>query len=81
MRVRAKHIVLGVIIFAAVSLGTYPLLKHPRVFSICKDIDLNSGDVREQINACFLRIKDEVQTTPFSREVRRLGIAVPEERR
>jgi hypothetical protein len=31
--------------------------------------------------ACFLKIKDEIQTTPFSQEARRLGIDVPQERK
>lgn len=81
MRIRPRHIILGIIIFAAAFFGIYPSLANPRVFSICQDIDLNSGDIQEQINVCFVRIKDEVQTTPFSREVRRLGIVVPQERR
>jgi len=56
-------------------------LDVPRVFSINSDFDLNNGDVRVQNYACFLKIKDEIQTTPFSQEVRRLGIDVPQERK
>ena len=57
------------------------LLGVPRVFSINKDFDLNSGDEGVYVYVCFLKIKDEIHTTPFSREIRRLGIAVPQERK
>jgi hypothetical protein len=57
------------------------LLGFPRVFSINSDFDLNSGDVRDYTYVCFLKINEEIQTTPFSQEVRRLGIDVPQERK
>jgi len=53
----------------------------PRIFSINKDFDLNSGDERVYVYVCFLKIKDKIHVTPFSQEVRRLGIAVPKERK
>jgi hypothetical protein len=57
------------------------LLGVPRVFSINRDFDLNSGDVRYYTYVCFLKINEDIQTTPFSQEVRRLGIDVPQERK
>ena len=80
MRIKARRIVLSIIILSILLLGMYPLLGHPRVFSIKDDCDINSGDVRRQIYVCFFRIKNEIHETAFSREVRRLGILVGEER-
>lgn len=80
MRIRLRHIVLTIIILSILLLCMYPLLGHPRVFSVHRDIDINSGDVRVEIYACFFRIKNEIQVTPFSQEIRRLGIRVPEKR-
>lgn len=57
------------------------LLGFPHIFSINRGLDLNSGDERVYVYVCFLKIKDDIKTTPFSREVRRLGIAVPQERK
>jgi len=81
VKVRAKHVGPGIIIISILGLVLCPLLSDPRLFSSCQDIDLNSGDIRVQVNVCFMQVKNEIQTTPFSREVRRLGIAVPQERR
>jgi hypothetical protein len=56
-------------------------MDYPRVFSINTDIDVNSGDTRLRMYICFLQIKHEIQTTPFSQEVRRLAIDVRQERK
>ena len=65
---------------ALLLIGIFILLVHPRVFITNTYMDVNSGDVRAVTTLRGLRIWDNVRTTPFSREVRRLGIAVPKDR-
>ena len=43
-------------------------------------IDLNSGECRYQRYVFSLKVKDKITATPFSEEVRRLGIEIPNER-
>ena len=45
------------------------------------DIDVNSGDLRLQDYLFSFKIMDEIRETPFSLEVRRLGIPVGENRK
>jgi len=57
-----------------------PLSGRPFVYSSIGDIDINSGDLRWQTYLFSLLIKEEIQETYFSREVRRLGIPVGQDR-
>jgi hypothetical protein len=57
-----------------------PLLGHPWVFIRYTDVDLNSGDLRTQVRVCTLAVKTEIKPSNLSREVRRLGINVPDTR-
>lgn len=43
-------------------------------------IDVNSGDIARQTYLCGRQINEDIQESAFSREVRRLGIAVPKGR-
>ena len=43
-------------------------------------IDVNSGDIARQTYLCGRQISEDIQESAFSREVRRLGIAVPKGR-
>jgi hypothetical protein len=83
MRMRIIYLILIIVVLVLLLLGVCKefLLGFPRVYSINMDFDLNSGDVRWYTYACFLKIKDEIKTTQFSKEVRRLGIDVPQERK
>lgn len=56
------------------------LLVHPRIFITNTYVDVNSGDLKMETTICGLRIWNRIRKTPFSREVRRLGIAVPQDR-
>ncbi|MFC1637218.1 hypothetical protein ACFL5Z_20560 [Planctomycetota bacterium] len=74
--IRFHHLLLSFLVFLLLVMSVYFLLDLPHVFNISRDIDVNSGDVRVKIEVCYFRIKDEIQKTPFSEEVRRLGINV-----
>jgi hypothetical protein len=43
-------------------------------------VDITSGDDRYRVYFCCIPVKSEIGESPLSREVRRLGIAVPAER-
>ena len=84
MKIKIRYFIISLVallLLVLLVVCVYFLLGVPRVFSINSDFDLNSGDERVQIYACFLKIKDEIKTTPFSQEVRRLGIDVPKDRK
>lgn len=81
MRIRIIHLILIIVVLLLLVVCVEFLLGFPRVFSINRDFDLNSGDVRWYTYVCFLKIKDEIKTTQFSQEVRRLDIDVPQERK
>ena len=81
MKIKIRYFVISLVVLLLLVVCVDFLLGFPRVFSINRDFDLNSGDERVYIYACFLKIKDKIQTTPFSREIRRLGIDIPQERR
>jgi hypothetical protein len=72
----ARILLLGILL-AVVLLWLHPLLGHPWIFSAHEDIDINSGDIRHQVYVCSFRVKDGIEESAFSREVRRLGIAIP----
>ena len=80
MRIKTIHLILTIVALLLLVMCVYYLLGFPRVFSINKDFDLNSGDIRVYEYICFLKIKDEIQVTPFSQEIRRLSIDIPKER-
>jgi hypothetical protein len=81
MKIKVRYIVLIIVLLLLLVVFLDYLLGFPRVFSINRDFDLNSGDERMYVYVCFLKIKDDIQVTPFSQEIRRLGIAVPKERK
>lgn len=80
MTIKIEHLVLTIVTLLLLVVCVYYLLGFPRVFSINKDFDLNSGEIRVYEYICFLKIKDEIQVTPFSQEIRRLSIDVSKER-
>ncbi len=49
-------------------------------YIVCTEIDLNSGDVRDTRSFLDRRSRYEIYETNLSREVRRLGIPIPEKR-
>jgi len=71
--VRRAVIVAGI---AVIVLSLLPLLGHPWVFHTLTLIDVNSGDTLLQTYVCGFQVGEEVQTTPFSREVRRIGVPI-----
>lgn len=81
MKIKIRYFVISIVVLLLFVVCVDYLLGFPRVFSINKEFDLNSGDERVYVYVCFLKIKDEIHATPFSQEVRRLGIAVPQERK
>lgn len=81
MKIKIRHLLFILVVLLLLVVCVDFLLGFPRVFSINTDFDLNSGDERVYVYVCFLKIKDEIQTTPFSQEVRRIGIDVPQERK
>lgn len=81
MKTQGRHLLFGIVLLLMLIVCICFLLDYPHVFSINRDIDINSGDVRVRMYICFLRIKDEVQKTSFSQEVLRLAIDVPQERK
>jgi hypothetical protein len=50
-------------------------------FARCSEVDLNSGDIRTQEYSSDGSLKATISETSLSREVRRLGIQVPEGRK
>jgi len=60
-----------------VLLLSWPLLGQPWIFCRGTDIDINSGDTRHGVYVLSLCMKNEIQESDLSREVRRLGIAIP----
>ncbi len=79
MKNKTRRITISIVILVVLVCLMYLLLRHPRAYSIIGDVDINSGDVRTQKYVCLVRIKNEINTTRFSREVRRLGIEIPED--
>jgi hypothetical protein len=80
MRKRTENIIVILVIGSILVALLVPLLGDPRVYRIDKSIDANSGDLRVQVYICSLQTKSYVESTPFSREVRRLGIPLVENR-
>jgi len=81
MKIKIRYLLFILVALLLLAVCVEFLLGVPRVFSINTDFDLNSGDVRVYTYFCYLKIKDEIKTTPFSQEVRRLGVEVPQERK
>ncbi|MFC1604886.1 hypothetical protein ACFL5F_07655 [Planctomycetota bacterium] len=81
MKIKIRYLLFILLALLLLAVCVEFLLGFPRVFSINRDFDLNSGDVRWYTYACFLKIKDEIKTTQFSQEIRRLGIEIPLERK
>jgi hypothetical protein len=81
MKIKIRYLLFILVALLLLVVCVEFLLGFPRVFSINSDFDLNSGDERVYTYVCLLKIKEEIQTTPFSQEVRRLGIDVPPERK
>ena len=81
MKIKIRYFVISLVALLLLVVCVDFLLGFPRVFSINKDFDLNRGDERVYVYVCFLKIKDEIQATPFSQEIRRLDIDVSQERK
>ena len=68
-------VVAGLLLFFA------PMLcRQSSVFCRGADIDINSGDTRHTVHVFSLCVKNEIQESDLSREVRRLGIDIPPSR-
>lgn len=84
MKINAKLLIFGFLISVFIFLilvCLIPFLNSPRFFCTYKDFDLNSGDIRKSSFLCSLLINEKIQKTPFSRELRRLGMPVSEKRK
>jgi hypothetical protein len=66
----------GVLLLVAVMLPSYPW-----VYSVQIDVDRNSGDLLYCTCILGRRVGERIEASPFSNEVRRVGISVPESRR
>ncbi len=82
MRKRSLYCVLGataavilVLLFLQFVLPVARL--NPWAFSFREAIDINSGDVGHWTYVCGLRIREDIQTSAFSQELRRVGVKVP----
>ena len=80
MRIRAENVIVSLSIGLVLVALLVPLLGDPRLYRIDKYIDANSGDLRVQVYICSLQAESYVKSTPFSKEVRRLGIPIAENR-
>ena len=56
------------------------LYSQPWMFIRQTDLDINSGDLRYEVRVCYVPIRREISESVLSREVRRLGIAIPTKR-
>ena len=68
--------VLGASLLLVLLFCLWPLLNHPWILDTRTAVDINSGGFREETSIFGIRIADEVRTSVFSIEVRRLGIQV-----
>jgi len=80
MKPKTRHITLSFAAILLVILGAWALLPTAGIYRVHRDVDVNTGDIRKQSYVCFARVKDEIETSPFSQEIRRLGIGVDKER-
>lgn len=80
MTTRTENLILTLCIGLILVALLVPLLADPRLYRIDKSIDANSGDLRVQVHICSVQTKSYVRSTPFSQEVRRLGIPIAENR-
>jgi hypothetical protein len=80
MTKRTENLILALGIGLVLVFLLVPLLSSPWLYRIDKSIDANSGDRRVQVHMCTLQTKSYVESTPFSQEVRRLGIPIAENR-
>jgi hypothetical protein len=82
MRKRSLYCVLGatavVVSVVVVVLIELPVARHsPWAFSFREAVDINSGDVVHWTYVCGLRIREDIQRSAFSQELRRVGVKVP----
>ncbi len=80
MKPKARHITLSFAAILLVILGAWELLYVTGMYWVHRDVDVNTGDIRTQSYVCLVRVRDEIEASPFSQEVRRLGIGVGKER-
>ncbi|MBM4024079.1 MAG: hypothetical protein FJ280_01550 [Planctomycetes bacterium] len=76
-RLSRVMIVLSPVVLAMVVFCAWVLLGEPWVFSNNTDLDLHSGALRDQMFVFGVPVKSRVYESELSREIRRLGIAVP----
>lgn len=81
MKIKIRYFIISLVSLLLLVVVVDYLLGFPYIFSINRDLDLNSGDERVYVYTCFLKIKDKIQVTPFSQEIHRLGIDVPKKRK
>lgn len=77
---KETHLIIWIAVtILVILLGSF-LIGVPFVYNKSTDIDINSGDIRIR-TVVFSFIKSEkIEQTPFSKEVRRLGIPIDENR-
>lgn len=62
---------------AVLLLAALPLLNESWVYRVCTDLDVTSGDIARRSYVLGRMVGESTEETPFSKEVRRLGIATP----
>ena len=80
MRPYGVRTILTVGVLAIVVIFFCTLLGCSWVGSSHREIDINSGDIRHRTYICSLCVRNEIEESPFSQEVRRLQIAIPRTR-
>ncbi len=80
MHVHLRKVGLAGGLFLLLLLVAGSAVRQPWIFEKRTAIDVHSGDVRTQIRVLGIECREQVRTSVFSREVRRLGIEIPEER-
>jgi hypothetical protein len=81
VRKNVVYIFLSIIVFVILVIFSIALFARPLMLRIDTDLDVNSGDIRQRKYICSILIEDNIQTIPFSQEVRRLGLTINKDRR
>ncbi len=81
MKERIEVVILSIIIMILlIPLFFNGLTSNRWIYKYDTYLDFNSGDYKEQSYVFNILIREKIQETLFSKEVRRLGIEVPEQR-
>ncbi len=80
MKVSQAWILSVAIMFGILVFSVWTLLEQPWLFLSTRDVDICNGDTRDQVRVCSLVVQTRIQESALSREVRRLGIGIPQTR-